>query len=325
MRLYSKKKNSVKIFSAMTIFVALLFVISQQITAKKDEGIIVATVNGEKISQSEITQKLRNIFDGQGDNVKIPEIKNLPREVLDILIKETYLDKELSKLAKRSNVINDKKVKERILASESKILRQAYIAAEVAKEVTDQRVSEKYTEISSELAGKKEYLVFHIVVKSEAEAKAVRKKIWGERSAARFANAAKRYSLDKESASRGGELGFVLEDNMIQEISDMVVNLKKDEVSGPIETKFGWHLVKFTDVKDAKPLPFDSVKENIREQLERDQINEIEAGIVKDVKVEILITPEEKSLESPAAVEKIQESDEEQDEESKAEEEKAGK
>jgi len=315
MRRYSRNKNSVRIFSAITLIAAVILGASYYLNNKKEKGMVVAKVNGQEIYQSEIEQKLRNIFEGQGEEVAVPAIENLPKEVLDILIKETYLDKELSKLAKRSDVMKDKKVKERVAASESKILRQSYIDSVLEKEVTEQKVSAKYSEISSNLAGKKEYSIFHIVAKSKEEAEKTYKEITAKKKSIRFSDAAKKYSIDQESAERGGDLGFVLEENMIKEIADVIVNLKQDEISAPIQTKFGWHLVKFTEVREAQPLPFDSVKQNLREQLEQDKTNEIEAKIVKDAKVEIVIKLKEavepKKAETtaeaaPAAIEPVE-------------------
>lgn len=315
MRRYSRNKNSVRIFSAITLIAAVILGASYYLNNKKEKGMVVAKVNGQEIYQSEIEQKLRNIFEGQGEEVAVPAIENLPKEVLDILIKETYLDKELSKLAKRSNVMKDKKVKERVAAAESKILRQSYIDSVLEKEVTEQKVSAKYAEISSNLEGKKEYSIFHIVAKSKEEAEKIYKEITAKKKSIRFSDAAKKYSIDQESAERGGDLGFVLEENMIKEIADAIVNLKQDEISAPIQTKFGWHLVKFTEVREAQPLPFDSVKQNLREQLEQDKTNEIEAKIVKDAKVKIVIklkeAVESKKAETaaeaaPAAIEPVE-------------------
>ena len=314
MRRYSRNKNSVRIFSAITLIAALVLGASYYLNNKKEKGMVVAKVNGQEIYQSEIEQKLRNIFEGQDEKVAVPAIENLPKEVLDILIKEAYLDKELSKLAKRSDVMKDKKVKERVAASESKILRQSYIDSVLEKEVTEQKVSAKYAEISSNLAGKKEYSIFHIVAKSKEEAGKIYKEITAKKKPIRFSDAAKKYSIDQESAERGGDLGFVLEENMIKEIADAIVNLKQDETSAPIQTKFGWHLVKFTEVREAQPLPFDSVKQNLREQLEQDKTNEIEAKIVKDAKVKIVIKLKEAveskkaetaAEEAPAAIEPV--------------------
>lgn len=313
MKRYSRKKNSAKIFAAVTLLAAFVFALSFYFSGSKSSGVVVAKVNGEEIYQSELEQKLRGIFDVSGEDVKTPSIDNLPKEVLDVLIKETYLDKKIAKLAKSSEIAKDKEVQQRIAEAQNRILRNAYIKFLVSKEVTDQKVSEKYAEVSSSLAGKKEYHVYHIVVKSKSDAEKLRKDLTAKKKAIKFADAAKKFSLDKESSDRGGELGFVLEDNMIKEISDAIQSLKENEVSTPIQTKFGWHLVKFSEIREAQSLPFDSVKQNIREQLEQDKINEIESSIVKDAKVEILLgkkdeksaqdknSEEQKSASEPAS------------------------
>lgn len=318
MKRYSRKKNSVKIFGAVTTLVALLLVSSYYFASRNDKGKVVAKVNGQEIFESELTQKLRNIFDGQSGDMKVPTIENLPKEVLDILIKEVYLDKELSKLAKKSSVSGDKEVVVKIAEAQNKILREAYVKMTVAKQVSDQKVSDKYAEISSGLAGKKEYHMFHIVVKTKDDALKVRREIGAKKD---FASLAKKYSIDQESAERGGDLGFILEDNVIKEIAEATANLKDGEVSEPVKTKFGWHLIKFTEIRDAQPLSFDSVKENIREQLEQDAVNEIESSIVKDAKVEILISPKEAPAAAKEEVKSKEESSQDNSSEQKAEEE----
>jgi peptidyl-prolyl cis-trans isomerase C len=295
MKRYSRKRNSVKIFAAVATVATLLVFLSYGLFNKSGKGSVIAKVNGQEIFQSEVEQKLLGIFEGQGSEIKTPSVDNLPKEVLDILIKEVYLDRELSKLAKKSSVAKDKDVVARITEVQNKILREAYIKDAVSKEVTEKKVSDKYAEISSNLAGKKEFHIFHIVAKSKDQASKIRRELFEKKRAISFADAAKKYSLDHESAERAGDLGFVLEDNMIKEISDVVVKLKEGEVSDPIQTKFGWHLIKFVEVRDAQPLSFDSVKQNIRNQLEQDAANEIESKIVKDAKVEILIKSKDES------------------------------
>ena len=74
----------------------------------------------------------------------------------------------------------------------------------------------------------------------------------------------------------------------------------ENEVSKPIQTKFGWHLIKIGDVRDAKALSFELVKDNIRDQLTQDQINKINSQITKDVKVKILAKFGDKANEENA-------------------------
>jgi len=294
MRRYVRKKNSFRIFTTATFIAAIIFAFSYYFTnTKEDKGIAIAKIGNEKIFKREMEQKLRNIFDGQEQTIKVPEIENMPKEVIEILTKEIYLDKKLLKLAKKSAVTQNSETKARISEARDKILRQAYIDHLIKQEITDQKVNDKYAELTNELAGKKEYSISHIIVKSKDEAEKILKNLNNRKKPLKFFDAAKKYSLDQDSAEKGGELGYVLEDNVIKEIADILPTLKKDTVSAPIQTKFGWHLVKFSDMRDAKPLDFEAVKDNIRSQLTQDKINEINAGIIKNAKVELLIKPKE--------------------------------
>ncbi len=305
-RLQSRKKNSTKVFAVAALVAALLFVLSSYFIGA-EKGAVVAKVNNEKIFKSEIDAKLRSVFEGQNfgnkdEEVKIPDIASLPKEVIEILAKEIYLDRELTKQAAKSKAAKEKVLQEKIAESKNRMLRQAYISSLMKEKVSEEKVKEKYTELSNGLVGKKEYSVAHIVTKSKEEAEKIEKEL-SSKKAPKFGEVAKKYSIDQESANRGGELGYVLEDNMIKEISDVIVKLKKGQISAPVQSKFGWHLIKVLEVRDAQALPFESVKENIREQLSQDALNEINSKITKDAKVKIVIKLQEPKApeEAPAA------------------------
>jgi peptidyl-prolyl cis-trans isomerase C len=305
MRRSSKKKNSTKVLFAVAIAAALIFAVSGYFLSHRNE-VVVAKVNDTKILKSDIERKLQDVFEGQGQEIKIPAIDNLPKEVFEILVKEIYLEKELTAKAKNSKAAKTEEIKNKIADSKDKILRQAYVNSLLEEEVSDAKVNAKYEELSNEVKGKKEYLVAHIVVKTKAEAEKIEK----ETKSKKFADLAKKYSIDPETANKGGELGYVVESNMIKEIADAISKLKTDEISSPIETKFGWHIIKILDVRDAEMPAFDAMKENIRSQLIQDKINEINSGITKDSKIQILIQlkePEKKPVEENKAEEKTAE------------------
>jgi hypothetical protein len=123
------------------------------------------------------------------------------------------------------------------------------------------------------------------VLKNEEDAKKVAKEL----KLKKFEDLAKKHSSDQESAQKGGDLGYVVESNIVPELSAAVLKLKKGETSAPVQTKFGWHLVKVLDIRDAKALPFESVKDTLRAQLIQDKITEINSRITKNTEVEILI------------------------------------
>jgi peptidyl-prolyl cis-trans isomerase C len=308
-RLHSRKKNFVKIFAVVALIAAALFGISVYFLKEKSDT-VVATINNQKIFKSELDSKIRSVFDGQnfGDQsfeTKIPDITSLPKEVIEILAKEVYLERELTKEAKKSQAAKSPELQAKIAQAKDRMIRQSYISSLLKEKVSDEKIREKYTELSNEINGKKEYLIAHIVTKTKEEADKIFKEL-NAKKAPKFADLAKKYSVDQESAANGGSLGYIVESNMFKEISDVLVTLKKDQVSQPIQTKFGWHLVKMSEVREAKALDFEAVKENIREQLSQEALGEINSKITKDAKIKILIklqepkAPETTTSETPA-------------------------
>ncbi len=292
-----KRKKITKIFITVTAIAALGFVSFAIISnVKKEKSQTVAIINGEKITKSEVDQKLRGIFEGQNfmnqSEYKPIEVESLPKDVVEIIVKEIYIEKKITKEAEKSDTAKLEQTKQKIAETTAKILRQSYIDSIIKTSVTDQKISEKYAELNNEIAGKKEYAISHIVVKDKESAEKLTQELKSKKSS-KFADLAKKYSIDQESGQKGGDLGYILEDNIVKEISTEITKLKKGEISKPIETKFGWHLIKYTDIREAKALPFEEVKENIKEQLYQETINGINARITKDIKVKILISAKE--------------------------------
>ncbi len=298
-----KRKKITKIFITVTTVAALSFVGFAIISnIKKEKSQTVAVINGEKITKSEVDQKLRGIFEGQNfmnqSEYKPIEVESLPKDVVEIIVKEIYIEKKLTQEAEKSDAAKLEQTKNKIAETRAKILRQSYIDSIIKTSVTDQKISEKYAELNNEIAGKKEYAISHIVVKDKESAEKLIQELKSKKSL-KFSDLAKKYSIDQESGQKGGDLGYILEDNIVKEISTEVTKLKKGEISKPIETKFGWHLIKYTDIREAKALPFEDVKENIKEQLYQEVINGVNSRITKDIKINILISAKENQAQEP--------------------------
>lgn len=295
----SRKKKSKKLFVLATTFAAIVFSSSYYFLSNRSDDEVIAKINGQKIFRSEVELRLHDIFEGQDASNQGPELENLPKEIVEVLVKEVYLEKELTKEALKSEISKSREVQDKIVDSKNKILRQAYINSIIKKEVTDEKINDKYLELSKELEGKKEYKIFHIVVKTKEEAEKVLKELKTKKGANRFADLAKKYSIDKDSSEKGGEIDYTLEDSMIKEIASVVSAMEKDQISDPVETKFGWHVIKLGDVRVAQPLSFEEVKDNIRDQLVQDRINEINNKIINNAKIQLLI--QFKEIEKSAA------------------------
>ncbi|MBA2665109.1 MAG: peptidylprolyl isomerase [Bradymonadaceae bacterium] len=166
-------------------------------------------------------------------------------------------------------------------------------------DVTDEKAREFYEEHKHRFAQEEEVQASHILIKLEEnadEATVAEKKKLAD-ALAKEARAPgvdfpelARAKSEGPSAPRGGELEFFPRNRMVPEFSKAAFDLKVGEISAPVRTQFGFHIIKVTDRRDERQLPFEEVRETIDGQLKnsimRDAITEFLADLKKDVKIE---------------------------------------
>lgn len=169
------------------------------------------------------------------------------------------LNKALCKEAATQGVTNDATVQTaaRLAAQKS------YVAALTQKvqggAVSDEAV-QKYYEENKDKYAKPMVKARHILVKDEAEAKAVKTQLDG---GADFAKLAEEKSTDPGSKKRGGDLGWFTKERMVPEFSEVAFNLEPNKISDPVKSKFGWHVIQTNEKRDVQPL------EEVRAGIER--------------------------------------------------------
>ncbi|GBE36325.1 putative peptidyl-prolyl cis-trans isomerase Cbf2 precursor [bacterium BMS3Bbin07] len=104
----------------------------------------------------------------------------------------------------------------------------------------------------------------HILVSTKEEADSLLKKL---KAGEDFAALAKKNSIDKGSAAKGGDLGFFGRGQMVPEFEKTVFSMKKGEISEPVKTQFGYHIIKLTDLEKGEKAGFDKVKESLSKKL----------------------------------------------------------
>jgi peptidyl-prolyl cis-trans isomerase C len=135
-------------------------------------------------------------------------------------------------------------------------------------------------------AGTTEYRARHILVGSEKEAKEVIAKLTTGGKKAKFEDLAKKLSKDT-SASNGGDLGWVLPANLVPEFAQAMAGLKKGEITkNPVQTRFGWHVIRLEDTRKLDFPEYDKVKARIAGQLQQQQIAKLVKELVTTAKVE---------------------------------------
>jgi peptidyl-prolyl cis-trans isomerase C len=150
------------------------------------------------------------------------------------------------------------------------------------KEPTD---AELHAEYDSAIAAmdKTEYHARHILVATKEAAEAATKKIKG---GAKFEDVAKAQSTDGSKAN-GGDLGWFTLTRMAKPFGDAVKNLKKGEMtSEPVQTQFGWHVIKLEDTHETAPPPFDQVKQQVTNGVIQKKLQADVDSLKKTAKIE---------------------------------------
>lgn len=283
-RKINQKKKLILSSIALTAVVGVLLVASIGFFKRKND-IVVAKINGEKIYKSEVEKKLRTMIPQDSE----ANLEKLPKEILEILVKDIYVGKEIDKKVAASHIAKRKDVKEKIDEYSKKIARQEYLDSIIKEKITPEAVKNKYVELVNELSGKREIHLRYILTKTGDDAQKAHKELKSGKS---FAEVAKKYSIDESSAKNGGDLSYILEDNLGKEFFDIISPMKKGQISAPIKTNYGWNIFKVEDFRNAEAGSFESIKASLEEQMKKDEVKKLFIDISEESKVEILIKSE---------------------------------
>jgi peptidyl-prolyl cis-trans isomerase C len=247
----------------------------------------VATVNGYEIKTSEV----RMAFDDV-----IGQLPNMPAKLRFPFVVEFLIERHLlAQVAAQEGTADSDDYKRRLAAYQAKALRDSYLALTISPSVTEEEIKAAYEKESAKVTQTERIRARHILVATEKEATDIEDKLKG---GAKFEDLAKQYSLDG-SKDYGGDLGYFTAPEMVAEFSKVAFALKAGEVSAPVKTDFGWHIIRLDDRKMGAAQPYDQVKSAIRNVLVRDKVQAKLASLQGTAKVEI-IDPDLKKAQEEA-------------------------
>ncbi len=235
----------------------------------------VAVVNGTPISRTEFDIYVKGLLQGRQQELTADQ-KN---EVLDELISMQLLAAQAEK---------DSLEKDPDTAAQLEVLHLRVMAdAESQKFLKGQQPTdaELHAEYDSAIGSmdKTEYHARHILVSSKEQADQIIKKLKG---GAKFEELAKADSIDG-SKTNGGDLGWFTLARMVKPFADAVKAMKKGEYTQqPVQTQFGWHVIKLEDTRDVTPPPFDQVKDKLVNAVIRKKLQVYVAELKKTATIE---------------------------------------
>ncbi|MFT8676169.1 MAG: peptidylprolyl isomerase [Acetobacter sp.] len=241
-----------------------------------DPKTVVASVNGDKITLADV----------QDAATSIPaQMRQLPPNVIIPMLINQLVDQKAILLAAQKEGLNKKPDTVKLMtAASNNALQNAWLSQQVMPHLTDAAMTQYYDQNYAHKAPEQEVHARHILVKTEAEAQDVIKKL---KAGADFGKLAAQLSTDKGSAEQnGGDLGWFTKGKMIPAFSDAAFAMKKGEISStPVKSQYGYHVIQILDTRVAPVPTFDAVKDNIRQALIQQYVREAVAKAASGVKI----------------------------------------
>jgi len=237
----------------------------------------LATVNGTPISRAEFDSFLRSLLQGK------PVPPNLTPEQKSQVLDQLITMQLLSAQALKDGADKDPEVTATLEVARLHILAdgesQHYLKTQ---EPSDAELKAEYDADVAQM-DKTEYHARHILVATKEKAEALIKKIKG---GAKFEDVAKAESTDN-SKTNGGDLGWFTTNHMVKPFGDAVKNLKKGEMTQePVQTQYGWHIIKLEDTREVTPPPFEQVKAQVQKNLIQKKLLAYIDDLKKNAKIE---------------------------------------
>jgi len=221
------------------------------------EDKVVATYKGGEIKESQIIKEFKPQLNlPSGESIK--NFDDFPPQDQDKLIRIYVNNILLKQEVEKSNITSSKEFQEKLENVKNQLAQQELLASYVKSNITDKMFDDEYNKYISNLKDKEQIKVAHILVQSQKEANDIKTKL---SKGANFAELAKKYSIDKASSANDGVIGYILlnqSGQLVPEFEKKAFSLKVDEVSTPVKTNFGWHIIK---VLEKKPVPIPTKEE----------------------------------------------------------------
>lgn len=252
---------------------------------------VIATIDGKPITEGDLAVAESEIGSDMG---------TMPGPQKRASLLEFLIDNQLfAEAAEKDKLDQSADFQTRLTYLKRRALRELYFEKVIKTGVTDADARKIYDEQVKLLKPEEEVSARHILVDTEAEAKALKEKI---DKGADFSQLAKENSKDPGSKDDGGNLGYFGHGQMVPQFEEVVFKLKKGEVSDPVKTQFGWHLVKLEDRRVKQPPAFEIVKDRIIQSLLLRKAQQTAVSLRSGAKVDVVDPEIKKAIDERQAM-----------------------
>ena len=270
-----------KTWRALLLVAALTVLASHSVAA---EETVVARVNGVDLTESDL--------DFAASEVGSQLSQYPPADRRRILLQFTIENELLAAAAEAANLASGEEFEARLKYHRRLALREAYFEKSIRGAVSDETVRKIYDENIGALKPEPQVHARHILVETKEEAEAVAERL---KKGEDFAAVAK--EMSKDPRAEGGDLGFFGRSQMVKPFSEAAFALEVDEISKPVQTPFGWHIIKIEEKRDRKPPSFEDVKDALMAQLVQQMAAKTVQELNAAAKIELLDREIRQSME----------------------------
>lgn len=247
-------------------------VVAPKIKSRADDYTLLK-IDGEPVKYSEVEKQWSTLFGG----IAAPKLSAADEKIQQDIAREIVSKHLVYNDAVRQGFLRNPDVLKKMEELKRQLIIQAYVEDKTRGVVTDAALKTAYDERTAKLGNQEEVRARHILVASEAEAKEIAKKL---KDGADFEALAKEKSDDKLSGKQGGDLGYFTKDKMIPAFADAAFKLKKGEISTPIKSDFGWHIIKLEDKRKVQLPPMEQMKDALKEDILNKEVSRILEGLM---------------------------------------------
>lgn len=240
-----------------------------------DQSLVAETDNTDTPVSDTLIGTIDSIAIYRSDLSAYIDTDNASQQELIDAFKATAIILANSKRAEQEHLAQKKEVKALLDRLKNSTLSELYLNQLANEAVNESAVKQEYNRLKQNFAGAKEYRLKHILLQSESEAQLIEEAL-GERS---FENLARMFSLDASSATNGGDLGYVLEEDLDPAIAKRIISMRSGEVSEPFSSRAGWNIIKLEDKRPAEIATYNEVKLAIQQKLIQQYIEQYQTQL----------------------------------------------
>ncbi|MDD9892992.1 MAG: peptidylprolyl isomerase [Gammaproteobacteria bacterium] len=237
---------------------------------------VLGTVNGVEITEAQYQYRLAS---------SPPQLQQQEATIRGRLFRDMVLREVLLQESERLNIAKEDEVQKQLAEIRKNVLVRTLVdrITEQASQVSDAELQAYYNANKNQFALPPQIRASHILVETQAEAEAIVKAL---NNGADFATLAKDKSIGPSGTS-GGDLGMFGQGQMVPEFEQAAFALKVGEISQPVETQFGFHVIKVTDHSGSKTQSFAEAKEEVRSKLVTEKLDQALIDLESKAKVVI--------------------------------------